>query len=95
MTVASNRYTLTGADGEPYSSALKGTIGGHRGSKIFGRPDCPAARRAIASGGYVQYRVFFAGPAAAMDAGFRPCAVCLPGAYRAWKLAGRSAGGGP
>jgi hypothetical protein len=88
MTVPSKRYTLTGADGKPYASAVKGTLGGHRGSKIFGRLDCPAARRAIASGGYVQYRVFFARAAAAIEAGFRPCAVCLPGAYRAWKLTG-------
>ena len=93
MADASKRYTLTGADGKPYSSARKGTLGGHRGSKVFGRLDCLAARRAIASGGYLRYRVFFASPAVAMDAGFRPCAVCLPGAYRAWKASAMAGSG--
>ena len=30
-----------------------GTLGGHRGTRIYGRLDCPAALRAIARGGYV------------------------------------------
>jgi methylphosphotriester-DNA--protein-cysteine methyltransferase len=78
-------YTLIGADGKPRASARKGTIGGHRGTRIFGRLDCPAARRAIDRGGYVNYRVFFADVAIATRAGYRPCAVCMPDAYRAWK----------
>ena len=78
-------YTLIGADGQPYRSPTKGTIGGHRGSKIFGRLDCPSALRAIERGGYVRHRVFFADPATATNAGYRPCAVCQPDAYPEWK----------
>ena len=61
-----------------------GTLGGHRGTKIYGRLDCPSAQRAIARGGYVKYRVFFVDERRARNAGFRPCAVCLPDRYRAW-----------
>ena len=64
---------------------IRGTIGGHRGTKIYGRLDCPSALRAIANGGYVQYRVFFADEGDAVAAGYRPCAVCMPERYRAWK----------
>ncbi|HWZ18420.1 MAG TPA: Ada metal-binding domain-containing protein [Ktedonobacteraceae bacterium] len=49
------------------------------------RLDCPAALRAIARGGYVINRVFFATSEDARAAGYRPCAVCLPGAYTTWK----------
>ena len=38
----------------------RGTIGGHRRTRIYGRLDCPSALRAIARGGYVTHRVFFA-----------------------------------
>ena len=78
-------YTLMGADGKPYRSPTKGTLGGHRRSRIFGRLDCPSALRAVERGGYVRYRVFFADEATAARAGYRPCAVCLPDAYREWK----------
>lgn len=30
-------------------------------------------------------RVFFADEQTAIAAGYRPCAVCLPDRYRAWK----------
>jgi methylphosphotriester-DNA--protein-cysteine methyltransferase len=62
-----------------------GTLGGHRGTRIYGRLDCRAALRAIARGGYVSQRVFFLDERQARAAGYRPCAVCLPEAYRAWK----------
>jgi hypothetical protein len=53
--------------------------------------DCTAALRAIARGGYVKDRVFFANEETAVSAGFRPCAVCLPERYAQWKVArGRS-----
>ncbi|HEY2508682.1 MAG TPA: Ada metal-binding domain-containing protein [Streptosporangiaceae bacterium] len=78
-------YVLIGADGKPYRSMRKGTIGGHRPTRIFGRLDCPAALRAIARGGYVTHRVFFADRATAMQAGYRPCAVCMRDAYQAWR----------
>ena len=62
-----------------------GTLGGHRGTRIYGRLDCPAALRAIARGGYVSHRVFFRDEPHARAEGYRPCAVCLPEKYRVWK----------
>ena len=80
-------YHLMGADGKIYDSYEKGTLGGHRGNNVYGRLDCPAALRAIASGRgtYEKARVFFADEETAVKAGFRPCAVCMPEKYREWK----------
>ncbi len=78
-------WTLLGADGLPYAADAPGTLGGHRRSRIYGRLDCPSALRAIARGGYVPHRVFFADEGTAVAAGYRPCAVCLPAQYAAWK----------
>ncbi|MGV0781510.1 Ada metal-binding domain-containing protein [Mycolicibacterium sp. XJ775] len=89
MTSNIKRYTLTGADGQPYRSVTPGILGGHRGSKLYGRLDCPSALRAIAAGGYVRNRVFFADEATAVAAGYRPCSVCLPDDYRFWKQTAR------
>ena len=80
-------YTLLGPDGRPQASAVKGQCGGHRGSKIYGRLDCPAALRALASGGYARHRVFFADEPTAVAAGYRPCATCCKDRYNAWKAA--------
>ncbi|MFJ2722594.1 Ada metal-binding domain-containing protein [Streptomyces sp. NPDC087437] len=85
MNDAMNTYTLLGAHGRPYQSPVKGEWGGHRGSKIYGRLDCPAALRAIARGGYVRHRVFFADEATAVAAGFRPCGACCKDRYQRWK----------
>lgn len=82
-----NRYTLIGPDGRPYGSDLPGTLGGYRPNKLYGRLDCPSALRAIARGGYVTQRVFFADAQVAVAAGYRPCARCLPQEYRSWKAA--------
>jgi hypothetical protein len=81
------KYVLLGADRRLYLSTMPGQLGGHRRSKLYGRLDCPAALRAIAAGGYVRHRVFFADEATAVAAGYRPCAACLPDAYRKWKNA--------
>ena len=78
-------YWLLDADGQPVASEQPGLLGGHRRSKIYGRLDCPGALRAIARGGYVRHRVFFADEASAIAAEYRPCAVCLRDAYRWWK----------
>jgi methylated-DNA-[protein]-cysteine S-methyltransferase len=78
-------YTLIGADGVPHASRTPGTLGGHRGSRIYGALGCPGAARALARGGYVANRVFFADEATAVAAGYRPCATCLPSEYRRWK----------
>jgi len=85
-------FTLLGRDGRPCVSARKGTLGGHRKTKVYGRLDCRAALAALARGGYVQQRVFFASGADAVAAGYRPCAVCLPAEYAKWKLRSRRAG---
>ena len=81
-------WVLVGADGRPYDSATPGTVGGHRRARIYGRLDCPSAARAIARGGYVAHRVFFADEPAAVAPGYRPCAICLPERYRAWRIVG-------
>ena len=81
----SGRYQQLGGDRVAYRSDTPGAFGGHWRGRIYGRLDCPAALRAIARGGYVASRVFFADEATAVRAGYRPCARCLPEAYRAWK----------
>jgi methylphosphotriester-DNA--protein-cysteine methyltransferase len=83
--VSARAWTLLDAGGRAYASARPGTVGGHRGGRIYGRLDCPSALRAIARGGYVKHRVFFRNEQDARAAGYRPCAVCLPRQYRAWK----------
>lgn len=78
-------FTLLGADRRPYESPTPGTWGGHRRSHIYGRLDCPSALLAIARGGYTTHRVFFADEATAIAAGYRPCGICCPQRYLAWK----------
>ena len=80
-------YTLTGTDGRRCTSPVKGTWSGHRGGKIYGRLDCPAALRSIERGGYLKNRVFFADEATAIAAGYRPCGACCKNRYQAWKIA--------
>lgn len=83
-------HVLIGRDGRSYRSGSPGTLGGHRRTRIYGRLDCPVALRAIARRGYVRHRVFFAEEEAAIAAGYRPCARCLPDRYAAWKIAAAS-----
>lgn len=79
-------YRLVGPDGVTYESTVKGTLGGHRKSKVYGRLDCPGAARALARGGpYAKFRVFFADEATAIQAGYRPCWLCMRAEYAAWK----------
>lgn len=78
-------YKLLDATGNIYESEMPGTLGGHRKLKIYGRLDCPSAKRYIEKGQYVQHRVFFADEKTAIEAGYRPCAKCMPEAYRKWK----------
>ena len=80
-------YTLLGANGKPYQSPTKGAFGGHRKDKIYGTLDCAGATRWIAKGFYIKQHVFFTDENAAIAAGFRPCANCLPEKYREWKTA--------
>lgn len=87
-------WTLLGADRKPYQSEVPGAFGGHRKRRIYGRLTCRAAKQAIQRGGYVNNRVFFPDEETAKAAGFRPCAVCLPSEYKAWKIGGDGRRGG-
>ena len=51
-------YKLINTSGEEWLSEKKGTLGGHRKLKIYGRLDCPSASRYLAKGQYAQHRVF-------------------------------------
>ena len=90
-----SHYRLIGKDGSSYESATPGTLGGHKATRIYGRLDCPSALRALANGGYVTHRVFFADEATPVAAGYRPCARCLPERYRAWKANASTAAASP
>jgi len=85
LTEGGAPYVLLGADRRPYRSSSPGRFGGHRRNRIDGRLDRRTALGAISDGSYVANRVFFADEPAAVAAGYRPCAVCMPDAYHAWK----------
>lgn len=78
-------YKLIGADGKVYQSLEKGTLGGHKKLKIYGRLDCSSALKWLQKGMYAKNRVFFKDEKTALEAGYRPCAVCMKEAYQAWK----------
>ncbi|HEX9958566.1 MAG TPA: Ada metal-binding domain-containing protein, partial [Fibrella sp.] len=61
------------------------TLAGNWPGKIYGRFNCRAGKRMAA-----RNRVYFRDEAEAVEAGFRPCSVCLPEAYRSWKLMQKS-----
>jgi hypothetical protein len=79
------KWRLMDPNGQTYESEYPGELGGHRRSRLYGRLDCRVALRAIQAGGYVANRVFFKDEAAAVAAGYRPCAVCMPEEYAVWK----------
>ncbi len=80
-------YKLLDADGVIREYPNKGTFGGYRKGKtrLYGRLDCKSAKRFIAMGHYVKYRVFFADERSAIAAGHRPCGKCMPAEHAAWK----------
>jgi methylphosphotriester-DNA--protein-cysteine methyltransferase len=84
-SMAAKNYRLIDETGRTYKSALPGTLGGHRRTRIYGRLDCPHALRWLAKGHYAPQRVFFRDEKTANSAGYRACAICMPDAYRAWK----------
>lgn len=69
-------YKLLYSEGKEYLSEVKGTLGGHRKLKIYGRLDCQSALRYIEKGQYVKYRVFFVDEEIAIAAGYILCAKC-------------------
>lgn len=81
------QYVLLGADGKPYLSDEKGTLGGNKRLKIYGRLDCPSANRYVKRGTYQKVRVFFKDEATAIAAGYRPCYYCMREKYNRWKKA--------
>lgn len=83
--VEGKRFKLIGSDGEVYLSSVPGRFGGNRRLKIYGRLDCSSANRWVSKGYYVSDRVFFLNEEDAIGAGYRPCAVCMPEEYKAWK----------
>jgi hypothetical protein len=90
--LTARRYRLTSADGTTVESDVAGTLGGNRTLRIYGRLDCPSARRALPRG-YAQHRVFFADAVTAQAAGYRPCGACMRREYNVWKAAGIDVGG--
>jgi hypothetical protein len=82
-TPGPKRYKLMGADRHEYESETPGTLGGNRRLKIYGRLDCPSARRALPT--YAKVRTFFADEATAIAAGYHPCGTCLREKYNEWK----------
>ena len=78
-------WLLISADGASVKSGVPGTLGGHRRSRIYGALTCRTAVGALRRGGYAEHRVFFADDSVAVAAGYRPCAVCLPDRYAAWR----------
>jgi hypothetical protein len=57
------------------------TLGGYIKTKIYGRLNCKSGKRMR-----VENRVFFADEQEAINAGYRPCAHCMPGAYKQWEV---------
>ncbi|WP_407313840.1 Ada metal-binding domain-containing protein [Pseudomonas sp. nanlin1] len=89
------RWKVLNAYGKFVFSHRPGQFGGHKGSRIYGLLNCPAALRALSKGGYVANRVFFIDEQTARLAGYRPCCRCMPARYREWKLCnGRHRGKG-
>jgi methylated-DNA-[protein]-cysteine S-methyltransferase len=78
-------FKLIDSEGQSYESDTPGTLGGHRGNRVYGSLDCEGAKRWIAKGHYVSQRVFFADEETAIAAGYRPCANCMPESYARWK----------
>jgi hypothetical protein len=84
-------FQLLDSTGRTVPSYTPGLLGGNRRLKIYGRLDCPSARRALPRG-YARHRVFFADEATAVAAGYRPCAVCMRAEYREWKASAATRG---
>jgi methylated-DNA-[protein]-cysteine S-methyltransferase len=78
-------FKLIDSEGQPYETDAPGTLGGHRGNRVYGSLDCEGAKRWIEKGHYVSQRVFFADEQTAVAAGYRPCANCMPESYARWK----------
>lgn len=81
-------YKLLAPDGKTYESQTPGLLGGYKKDRIYGRLDCRSALHYLSKGQYAAHRVFFADENAAIAAGYRPCAKCMPERYAVWKAGG-------
>lgn len=78
-------YKLLDRDGRTYLSKEKGSLGGNKRLKIYGRLDCPSANYYLSKGQYIENRVFFINEETAIGAGYRPCAKCMKKEYIIWR----------
>lgn len=76
-------YRLLQPDGKTKDSPDRGQLAGNATLQIYGKLDC--ARAVAALPAYAKHRVFFRDEGAAIAAGFRPCARCMPERYAIWK----------
>lgn len=56
------------------------TFGGYEKGKIYGTLNCKSGKRMK-----LENRIFFKDEEEAKEAGYRPCAHCLPAKYKLWK----------
>ncbi|WP_214071504.1 Ada metal-binding domain-containing protein [Mucilaginibacter sp. dw_454] len=56
------------------------TLGGNKKLKIYGELTCNAGKRMKTVN-----RVFFADEQEAINAGYRPCGICMRDMYKLWK----------
>ena len=83
--IEKKQFKLIDSNNQIYLSDTKGTIGGNKKLKIYGKLDCPSAKRWIDKGKYTSNRIFFETEEIAIAAGYRPCSVCMPKEYEKWK----------
>ena len=83
--IQGEKFRLIDSNGKEYLSDIPGKLGGNKKLKIYGKLDCPSAKRWIDKGKYISNRVFFENEEIAIAAGYRPCGVCMPNEYKEWK----------
>ena len=85
IKIGTKNYQLINKNNEQTTSKIPGTFGGNKRLKIYGRLDCPSALRHIKNGHYINHRVFFEDESTAIEAGYRPCGICMKKEYKKWK----------
>jgi len=85
IKLGTKNYQLINSENKEVISKVPGTLGGNKRLKIYGRLDCPSALRHINNGHYINHRVFFSNEETAINAGYRPCGICMKKEYKKWK----------
>ncbi len=85
IKIGAKEYKLIDSENKEVISKIPGTLGGNKRLKIYGRLDCPSALRHINNGHYINHRVFFSNEETAINAGYRPCGICMKKEYKIWK----------